>query len=392
MTLTLDEADALLAQRVESSRQLGGNPELSMHGGGNTSVKVMREGQRVLHVKGSGWDLATMEPQGMPGLWLDPLFEVKDGPRLSDTEMVGLLRANLLDPAAPNPSVETLLHGYLPARFVDHGHASAVLALASRPEAEQREMVEALFGDSMVFLPYVFPGFDLSIEGARAAAAQPQSTVMWLAQHGLFTWGDTADESLGRFRDAVAVCEAHLAARGAALMPPTAREGNAVLEALRPHLRSALPGFAEHELRGAEPLARLSGQDGMAEAVSRGTVTPDHVIRIKPWPMVIPADADAGTVAKAAEAFAASYTRYFEAHTDGSLTMLDRSPRVVFVPGAGVIGLGRNKTEARINADLAEQNLRVAASAEALGGYQPLPRHEQFRIEYWELEQAKLRK
>ena len=103
MTLTLDEADALLAQRVESSRQLGGNPELSMHGGGNTSVKVMREGQRVLHVKGSGWDLATMEPQGMPGLWLDPLFEVKDGPRLSDTEMVGLLRANLLDPAAPNP-------------------------------------------------------------------------------------------------------------------------------------------------------------------------------------------------------------------------------------------------------------------------------------------------
>ncbi|ANB33770.1 rhamnose utilization protein RhaD (predicted bifunctional aldolase and dehydrogenase) [Rhodovulum sulfidophilum] len=392
MTSMTDEADTLLAQRVESSRQLGGNPELAMHGGGNTSVKVMREGRRVLHVKGSGWDLAVMEPQGMPGLWLDPLFEVKDGARLSDSEMVRFLRAHLLDASAPNPSVETLLHAYLPARFVDHGHASAVLALASRPEAEQRETLRVLFGDGLVFLPYVFPGFDLSIEGARAAEAEPQAWGMWLAQHGLFTWGETADESLTRFRDAVAACEAHLAARGAALMPPSPRQGNEALEALVPHLHAALPGLAFTDARGADPLAALSGQAGMAEAVSRGTVTPDHVIRIKPWPLILAPGTDAAGIRAALAGFGAAYERYFQDHSDGTQIMLDTLPRVAFVPGAGLIGLGRSASEASINADLAEQNLRVAASAEALGGYQPLPRPEQFLIEYWELEQAKLRK
>ncbi|MCA0851262.1 class II aldolase/adducin family protein [Salipiger thiooxidans] len=395
MTLTLTDPDALLAQRVQTSRQLGGNPELSMHGGGNTSVKVTREGRRVLHVKGSGWDLATMEPQGMPGLWLDPLFEVKDGPRLSDTEMVRFLRSHLLDPAAPNPSVETLLHAYLPARFVDHGHASAVLALASRPEAEQRETVRLLFGDDMIFLPYVFPGFDLSIAGAKAFAAQPDASGMWLAQHGLFTWGDSAEQSLTRFRDAVTACETLLAARGAPLMAPTGRVGNGALDALCPLLAEALTGEVFATLhcdpRGDTTLAELSGQDGIAEAVSRGTVTPDHVIRLKPWPLVLDAGADLGSVQEAIAAFGTAYEQYFRDHATGAETMIDVLPRVVFVPGAGVIGLGRSATEAKIHADLAEQNLRVAATAEALGGYAPLSRTEQFRIEYWELEQAKLR-
>jgi rhamnose utilization protein RhaD (predicted bifunctional aldolase and dehydrogenase) len=393
--MTMDEADTLLASRVESSRQLGGNPELAMHGGGNTSVKVVRDGRRVLHVKGSGWDLATMEPQGMPALWLDPLFEVRDGPRLSDTDMVRFLRANLLDQTAPNPSVETLLHAYLPARFVDHGHASAVLALANRPEAEQRETVRTLFGDDIVFLPYVFPGFDLSIAGAKVAKAEPQATGMWLAQHGLFTWGDSAEESLSQFHEVVAVCERHLAARGAALMAPTGHEGNTALNALLPHLAEALTGdvFASlHcDARGDDRLVALSGQDGMADAVSRGTVTPDHVIRIKPWPLVLDAGAGLGAVRDAVANFGSAYEQYFRDHETGSETMLDVLPRVVFVPGAGVIGLGRTAAEARINADLAEQNLRVAASAGAMGGYEPLPRAEQFRIEYWELEQAKLR-
>lgn len=393
-------ADELLADRVESSRALGGNPEFCMHGGGNTSVKVERAGKRVMHVKGSGWDLATIEAEGLPGLWLDPLYTVQDGTRLSDTEMVRFLRSHLLDDGAPNPSVETLLHAYLPARFVDHGHASAVLAIADQPEARQREIVADLFGDGIAFLPYVFPGFDLSIEGARLAAAHPGATGMWLAHHGLFTWGETADESLDRFGRAVRACEDFLAKADAALVPPTERQGNPALDAVADRLVACLAGqgpFADGvhvDARGAGPLPELSARQGMADAVSRGTITPDHVIRIKPWPLVVLPDAPKAALVESLDRFASRYRAYFDENAPRApepLTMLDVLPRVAFVPGAGIIGLGRTPKEAAIHADLAEQNLRVVASAEAFGTYTPIPRHEQFLIEYWELEQAKLR-
>lgn len=399
--MTGQSADDLLADRIASSRALGGNSELSMHGGGNTSVKVIRDGKRVLHVKGSGWDLATIEAPGMPGLWLDPLFSARDGARLSDSEMIRFLRSHLLDPSSPNPSVETLLHAWLPARFVDHGHASAVLVLANQTEAMQQQAVNALFSDRIAYLPYVFPGFDLSVAGSRLADEHPQACGMWLANHGLFTWGDTARESLDCFTWAVAICEGWLNDRDAALMPRTPRASNPALDAVAARLAGVLNedrffgGGVHTHARGSGALPDLSAQAGLADAVSRGTVTPDHVIRIKPWPLIATAqDCEADLVAKIDD-FAVSYRSYFDENATRSATplaMLDTLPRVVLVPGLGVIGIGRSAGEAAINADLAEQNLRVVAAAEALGTYQPISRQEQFLIEYWELEQAKLRK
>ncbi|WP_157973647.1 class II aldolase/adducin family protein [Tropicimonas sp. IMCC34043] len=399
------EADALLARRAYSSRLIGGEPELAMHGGGNTSVKVMRDLGRgpepVLHVKGSGRDLARVQAADLPGLRLAPILDIHaQGVRFGDGEMMRFLRGHLLDPQSPDPSVETLLHAFLPARFVDHGHASAMLALSNQPEAEQRRLVAALFGESVIFLPYVFPGFDLAIAGAAAAAASPAAQAMWLAHHGLFTWGDTADQSYGRFIEVVSVCEAHLASAGAALPPMPVPAANDGLAAIAERLAAALTGLpafgdgVQLDLRAGMPTAELASDPALLSAVARGTITPDHVIRIKPFPLVLSPDATKTEIADAIDAFGRAYCSYFDLHAPAArapVIMLDTAPRVAIIRGLGVIGIGKSAREAGINADLAEQNLRVVRSAERLGQYQPIPRAEQFLIEYWELEQAKLR-
>ncbi|OOY16480.1 class II aldolase/adducin family protein [Thioclava sp. DLFJ4-1] len=394
------DADALLALRVYTSRLIGQDPELAMHGGGNTSVKVMRDlgngPEAVLHVKGSGWDLATIEPAGLPGLRLAPLYPLLDGTRPSDTEMVRILRGYLLNAAAPNPSVETLLHAFLPARFVEHGHASAVLAIANQPEEEQRRIVRELFGSSIVFLSYVFPGFDLSVAGARAQADHPAATAMWLANHGLFTWGDSARDSYQRFIEIVSKCEEYLAQAGATLPINSTTEeagGCASLCEKLTELLSELPTFSDGVFLDPRPLPVLANSTTL-DAAQRGTVTPDHVIRIKPFALRLHVTSQERTITEALEQFTEAYRAYFEAHRDllpVTPIMLDTAPRVVHVADFGVIGIGRSAAEASINADLAVQNLRVVHSAESLGRYTPLSRDEQFRIEYWELEQAKLR-
>ncbi|TMV89287.1 class II aldolase [Thioclava sp. BHET1] len=394
------DAEALLALRVYTSRLIGRNPELAMHGGGNTSVKVMRDlGQgpkAVLHVKASGCDLATLEAAGLPGLRLSPLYPLRDGAGLDDVEMVRVLRSHLLDATAPNPSVETLLHAFLPARFVDHGHASAVLAIANQPEAEQRRIVRDLFGADIIFLPYVFPGFDLSVAGARAQADHPEAKGLWLANHGLFTWGDSARDSYEQFIDVVSKCETYLARAGAAL-PDIADASDvsdcaALCERLQ-DLLSQWPAFPDRvflERRACPDLATST----VFDAAQRGTVTPDHVIRIKPFALRLDRHTQEAAIIEALEHFAATYRSYFEAYKalpPECPVMLDLAPRVIHIPEFGVIGIGRSPAEASINADLALQNLRVVQSAERLGRYSPLSRGEQFRIEYWELEQAKLR-
>jgi rhamnose utilization protein RhaD (predicted bifunctional aldolase and dehydrogenase) len=389
-----------LALRVYTSRLIGHEPDLVLHGGGNTSVKVEDGGRTVLHVKGSGWDLGTIEAPGLPAVALAPLLEVRKGGRLSDPEMVRLLRSNMLDPSGPNPSVETLLHAFLPARFVDHTHSAAALPIANQPDAA--ELSHAIFGNTLTVVPYVMPGFDLAIEAARYFdEADANCEGLFLVNHGLFSFHDDPRVSYERILGSTTACEDFLVQRGAALPPP---EESAVDDALRQQVLGRLaPALQRHavfangiafDVRATGAIANFLALADFPEIVSRGTVTPDHVIRLKPKPLIGDAGYSTGDWSRAIDAFAEDYAAYFERnapHADEPKIMLDPMPRFALVRGLGLIGIGRTAKDAGICADLAEQAVRIMTSAERLGRFTPIGERDLFDMEYWSLEQAKLK-
>src|SRR5579864_5426137 len=206
-----------LALRVYTSRLLGGDPRLVLHGGGNTSVKcvlldLLGEPAEALCVKGSGWDMANIEPAGLPAVRLAPLLKLRTLDHLADEDMVRVQRANLLDPGAPNPSVETLLHAFLPAKFIDHTHANAVLSLVDQPDGDRicREVYDGRFG----IVPYVMPGFDLARKAARIFEHDPRVEGLILLKHGIFTFGADAREAYERMIAAVSAAEARIQKKG----------------------------------------------------------------------------------------------------------------------------------------------------------------------------------
>src|SRR6266853_175524 len=212
-----------LALRVYTSRLLGGDPRLVLHGGGNTSVKtvlpdLLGDPAEVLCVKGSGWDMANIEPPGLPAVRLAPLRKLRARDALPDEEMVRVQRANLLDPGAPNPSVETLLHAFLPHKYVDHTHSTAVLSLADQPDAAER--CADLYGRGMGLVPYIMPGFLLAKKAAEIFEADPAVEGLVLLKHGIFTFGDTAQEAYERMIAAVSLAEERLARRRKAVFAP----------------------------------------------------------------------------------------------------------------------------------------------------------------------------
>lgn len=401
-----DPADRDLALRIYTSRLIGGETDLVLHGGGNTSVKTSRHRadgslRPVLHVKGSGWDLGAIEAPGLPALELAPLLDAKSGPALSDPQMVALLRANLLDPASPNPSIETLLHAFLPAKFVDHSHAAAVLVLVNQPDAA--EIGRRIYGRRLAIVPYVMPGYDLSIEAAKIFDANRDCEGLWLVNHGLFTFGETARQSYDRMIEFVNMAEAHLEEQGAGLVLPLASRGHtAASRGFEGHLSariraagSTMAAGVALDFRADAAIDTLLSRPDLAEISERGTITPDHVIRVKPFPLVLRGDEDAAALDAALAAYGDRYRTYFEVHARNASepkTMLDTLPRVVLVKGLGLFGVGRNDVEASIVADLACQAARVMQAAESYGRFTPLPTADLFDMEYWSLEQAKLRK
>ena len=402
-----------LAMRVYSSRLLGREPQLVQHGGGNTSVKtvvkdVLGRATPVLCVKGSGWDLEFIEPEGLPAVRMDRLLELRDAEALSDGAMVEVQRGALLDSAAPNPSVETLLHAWMGPRFIDHTHANAVLALTDQPGGEA--LCRALYGDRLAIAPYCMPGFDLARLAARVFEASPGAEGMILLKHGIFTWGETAREAYERMITFVSMAEDALQ-RGArqALTPAATAPASASAAQIGPILRGALAeAFGDGRWRrvtldhrgGPAALAFAGGAEVMRYSQA-GLVTPDHVIRIKPWPLVLPApeagqlDSFAGQVRAAVAAYAERYRDYFERHnaaTQPKKTMLDPWPRWALVPGLGLYGIGASAKEAAVAADIAETTVAVVTAAEAMDRFESIDEADLFAMEYWSLEQAKLGK
>src|SRR5882757_1573515 len=203
-----------LALRVYSTRLLGRDPKLVLHGGGNTSVKTTaREltGAQVpaLHIKGSGWDMGTIEPAGMPAVRLEPLLAMRARDKLSDDDMARVLRSTLLDPQAPSPSVETLLHAFIPATVVDHTHATAVLSLIDQPNAA--ELCAEVYGARMGYVPYIMPGFALAKAAADMFDKNPKVEGLILDKHGIFTFGADAREAYERMIAMVSLAEQHVA-------------------------------------------------------------------------------------------------------------------------------------------------------------------------------------
>jgi rhamnose utilization protein RhaD (predicted bifunctional aldolase and dehydrogenase)/NAD(P)-dependent dehydrogenase (short-subunit alcohol dehydrogenase family) len=404
-----------LALRVYSSRLLGRDKRLVLHGGGNTSLKtrlpdLLGEATDVLCVKGSGWDLADIEPAGLPAVRLDTLLKLRRLLSLSDEEMVRVQRANLLDPMAPNPSVETLLHAFLPHAFVDHTHATAVLSIADQPDGAER--CAELYGTRLALVPYIPPGFLLAKKAAEIYESCPEAEGLVLLKHGIFTFGSSARQSYERMIDAVTLAEERLERRrNVIFIARPLPDRMAQVAEVAPILRGACAKKDEHvdgaylrlvmAFRSTPAILDYVNGAELLRYAGAGVVTPDHTIRTKNYPLVAPPpeagriDEFARAVRQRAQKFVEDYEAYFHrhnAHAAPPKIMLDPLPRVVLVPGLGLFGLGKSAKDAGVAADIAENAIETITGAEAIGRFESLPPAELFDMEYWSLEQAKLGK
>jgi rhamnose utilization protein RhaD (predicted bifunctional aldolase and dehydrogenase)/NAD(P)-dependent dehydrogenase (short-subunit alcohol dehydrogenase family) len=387
-----------LGLRVYTSRLLGVEPSLVLHGGGNTSVKssvtnLFGEEEHIIYVKSSGWDLETIEAAGFSPCRMQPLLALSKLEALSDPQMAAELRKSMTDVAAPSPSVEAILHAILPARFVEHTHADAILTMTNSPDGEQR--VREVFGDRLVYIPYVMPGFKLARLCAEVYPAQVRrNTVgMLLLKHGLFTFGETAKESYERMIELVSLAEGYLAKRGAwtpvsAAVPRGSSSdlGSKTLRADIAALRKTVSDAAGSPMilsvhADPEALAFATRSD-VQEISQRGPATPDHVIRTKRVPLV----------GRDVAGYASAYREYFQERDHASLDMLDPAPRVVLDSELGLGTIGRTAKDAAIVEDIYRHTMQIISGATVLGGWEALPAQDIFDVEYWDLEQVKLRK
>jgi rhamnose utilization protein RhaD (predicted bifunctional aldolase and dehydrogenase)/NAD(P)-dependent dehydrogenase (short-subunit alcohol dehydrogenase family) len=406
----------LVALRTYTARLLGAEDSLVLHGGGNTSVKaeaktLFGETVAVLHVKGSGWDLATIEPAGHPAVRMSALERMLALPEMTDEQMVNEMRLALLDASAPTPSVETLLHAALPARFIDHTHADAILAVADQERGES--ICRELFGDRLLWVPYVMPGFGLAKACKKAwdeaVLAGRSPTIMVLERHGVFTFGGTAKESYERMIDAVTIAERFAADRMETANTLGGIADDRLEASVAAIVRGALATVSgeapEHApivaVRSSEWILGFLERKDAYELVQRGCATPDHVIRTKPMALLVPTveHEDTGALAARVEReiaeYARHYDRYFEemcATKNVTRTKLDPWPRIVLVPRVGILAVGKTKKDAEIAADIYEHTLQVITDAEQVGRYSPVGLGDLFDVEYWSLEQAKIKK
>jgi rhamnose utilization protein RhaD (predicted bifunctional aldolase and dehydrogenase)/NAD(P)-dependent dehydrogenase (short-subunit alcohol dehydrogenase family) len=384
-----------LELRVYTSRLLGRDDTLVLHGGGNTSLKmrernVVGEEEEILYVKGSGWDLETIKADGFAPVRMAPLLKLAQLESLSDPQMVNELAAQVTRVGAPAPSVETILHAVIPHRFVDHTHADAVLAITNTDEGEAR--VRELYGDDVIIVPYVMPGFELARACAQRIQAElkPTTIGMVLLKHGIFSFGATAEESYARMISLVDRAEDYLKQRGAWEVARTSEIGpigriGPMVAALRCEIAETA-GFPLILSTNSNPKSlAFARASNIREISQRGPATPDHILRTKRLPML----------GRAVAEYAAAYREYFARSAPRAKepkTILDPAPRVVLDPEFGLTTVGRSAMEAAIARDLYAHTIDVIRRAEALGGYRALSEEELFEFEYWDLEQAKLRR
>jgi rhamnose utilization protein RhaD (predicted bifunctional aldolase and dehydrogenase)/NAD(P)-dependent dehydrogenase (short-subunit alcohol dehydrogenase family) len=383
-----------LGKRVYTSRLLGRDRSLVLHGGGNTSVKIRErnlfgEEEDLLYIKGSGWDLETIEEAGFAPVRLEPVRRLAALAALSDPQMVNELVTHMTRASAPAPSVETILHAVLPHRYVDHTHADAVVTVTNTPDGEAR--VREIYGDRVVVIPYVMPGFDLArLCAERFAAEAHAGTIgMVLLQHGVFSFGETARESYERMIGLVREAEEHLASRGAWRLGPWPEAASEPDPQETARLRRDVSRAAGAPMllvsRRSPRTLDFARRDDVGTLSQQGPATPDHVIRTKSVPLL----------GRDVDGFVRAYRESFERHASQARepkTMLDPAPRVILDPDLGLLAAGRSARDAAIVAEIYEHTMDVLERAARLGGYRALSSRDLFDMEYWDLEQAKLQK
>ncbi|HWI35441.1 MAG TPA: bifunctional aldolase/short-chain dehydrogenase [Burkholderiales bacterium] len=383
-----------LGPRVYTSRLLGRDKSLVLHGGGNTSVKIREknlfgEEEDILYVKGSGWDLETIEAPGFTPVSLGYVKRLAQLPSLSDPQMVNELNTHTLRAGAPSPSVETILHAILPHTYVDHTHADAVLSVSNAPDGEKR--VREIYGDRVVVIPYIMAGFDLAAYCAREFPKQAgKNTIgMVLLSHGIFSFGKDARESYERMIELVSMAEEYLQKKGAwrpELKPASSTTPKRdEIAALRRSISDQAGFPLVVRVNDSAKFAAFAQRQDLEKLSQQGPATPDHVIRTKPFPML------GRDVAHYAKRYG-DYFQRFSGAAKEKKTMLDAAPRMALDPALGFVAAGRTAKDTAIVEELYDHTIDVILRAEALGGWRALDQKHTFDIEYWDLEQAKLKK
>lgn len=381
--------------RVYTSNLLGAEEDLVLHGGGNTSVKgqltdSFGEQQSVLYVKGSGWDLRSIERPGFPPVRMEHLLQLGQLDSLSDSEMMRQLRLALLDPGAPTPSVEAILHALIPFKVVDHSHADAVVTISNTPDGEQR--LRELYGDEVLTLPYIMPGFILARQVAEATRDLDWQSIrgIVLMHHGIFTFNDDARASYDAMIELVSKAEAYLAANAGDCLAEASYSCSSqdclALATLRRQAGELFGGPVLLRFDNSAAAAGFAALENSAELIGRGPLTPDHSIHAKAFGAVFDDDPLDGL-----SAFCKRYQAYFEANSDASHRCLDPMPRYGVWRNRGLVYLAGNCKRLGIVADISRHTIKAIQQAEALSSWQALPESELFAVEYWELEQAKLK-
>jgi rhamnose utilization protein RhaD (predicted bifunctional aldolase and dehydrogenase) len=375
------EAEGLddLGMRVYTSRLLGSDQDLVLHGGGNTSVKI----DDILYVKGSGWDLGSIEKEGFSPAKLDALLSLLEYDTLSDSDMVRYQKEALTDKSAPNPSIEAILHALIPYKFVDHTHADAIVTISNTVNG--KTLIESLYGENYLIVPYVMPGFVLAkvIDEMTRGVEWESLEGMILLNHGVFTFDNNARISYDKMIDTVARAEAYLEANAALDIEASQDEPPYDLEALH-SLLSEAKGYDVTLRLNRTPLARFFVSQKDEELYHKGVLTPEHIIRTKRFPAVFDRD-----YKEELNHYIKNYEDYFARHATNEI-MLNPAPNWAVIKDVGTLAIGKNDKEAKIIEDITLHTMKAILHGEKLGGYQSISEADSFAMEYWELEQMKL--
>ncbi len=414
-----------LTQLVARSRKLGADRSVCNWGGGNTSAKadeVDFRGRhaRVLWVKGSGSDLASVTEASFNGLYLDDVLPLLERERMSDTEMVEYLAHCFYEPSRPRPSIETFLHGFLPFPHIDHTHADATNYFACAADGEA--LARDCFGDALIWIPYSRPGFGLAREVALALRAKPRARLVILAKHGLITWGESDETCYASTMATITQARTYVEARiaradkaifgGYRLTPLNAEERQSVAARVAPVVRG-LVSVEKHQIlrfEDSEDVLTFASSQDASRLTRIGAACPDHLVHTKPWPLLVDwtPEQDASTLPESLRsgvaAYVEHYRRYLEENTQQDLdpdaatpvyrasdAAADLHPRVILIPGVGMFMTGKDATMADVSAQLYHRAIAVMRGAEACGGFLSLSDAQSYAVEYWPLEQYKLK-
>lgn len=402
--------DTGLSELVYRSNLIGSDRSVCNWGGGNTSMKTIEKDFRgrdieVMWVKGSGSDLATMGAENFTGLNLEDIRPLMEREEMSDEEMVKYLSHCMIDSKHPRASIETLLHAFLPFKHVDHTHPDAIISLCCADNG--KELAQEIFGDRFVWVPYVRPGFKLSKMIAESVQNNPRAELVLMEKHGLVVWGDTAKESYDQTISVINEAESFIQSRmeknkifgGRKYDSLTEEEQKNILARVMPFIRGAVSDEKNMLLtydNGHDVLEFVNSQD--AAALSQvGAACPDHLVHTKMKPLFIdwdPATKDAEQLIKAAASgiadFKEGYQLYFERNKNDGDAMFEAAPRVILIPGIGMVNTGKNSAMAKISGQLYHRAIAVMKGATTLGRFVSLDENESYNIEYWPLELYKL--